>query len=104
MHRLNQSQVEDLVAGYAAGVHVPELVERFQVDQTTVQKYVRRAGLPRRQYRMGPTKVEEMIRLYGAGRSVESIAEQSEVAPTTVRRTLTKAGVPLRRRGRPSRG
>jgi DNA-binding NarL/FixJ family response regulator len=102
MHRLSPPEIEELVASYSTGAPVPELVKRFQVDQTTVQKHVRQAGLPRRIRRVPPTKVNEVIRLYRAGRSVEFIAEQLEVAPTTVRRTLTNAGVPLRRRGRPS--
>jgi DNA-directed RNA polymerase specialized sigma24 family protein len=92
------------VASYTAGAHIPNLVERFQADQTTIQKYVRRAGLPRRIRRVPPTKVEEVIRLYCSGNSVDAIAERLEVAPTTVRRTLAKASVPLRRRRRPSKG
>jgi predicted transcriptional regulator len=102
MHRLKVAEVEALVAGYASGVGITELVEQFQVDQSTVQKYVRPAGLPRRSQRVPPTKVDEVVLLYGAGHSVESIAEKLEVAPTTVRRALTRAEVALRRRGRPS--
>ena len=38
MHRLDSQQIEDLVAGYAAGIKITNLVEKFQVDQRTVQK------------------------------------------------------------------
>lgn len=92
-----------MVAGYAAGASIPDLVERFQVDQTTVQKYVRKAGLPRRTSRVPPSKIEEVTRLYRAGRSMEWIAKELDVSDSTVRRTLVRAGVPIRGRGRPRR-
>ena len=103
IHRLSQAEIEAMVADYAAGIRIPDLVERFQVDQTTVQKYVRKAGLPRRSGRVTPNKIEEVISLYRTGRSVDWIAERLDVSDSTVRRTLVRAGVPIRRRGRPRR-
>jgi hypothetical protein len=102
IRRLSSAQIEEMVASYAASVRISDLVEQFQADQTTIQKYVRQAGLPRRIRRLGPTKVDDVIRLYAAHNSVEAIAEYIDVAPTTVRRTLTKAGIPMRSRGRPA--
>lgn len=99
--QLTQAEVAELVASYAAGVPVDELVERFHVDQTTVQKYVRQQGLPRRIRRVAPSQVDEVIRMYGRGKSVESIAKRFNVGATTVRRVLVREGVTMRRRGRP---
>jgi hypothetical protein len=101
LHRLNSRQIEELVAGYAAGTKISDLADRFHVDHSTVQKYARGHGLPRRLIRLDANRVEHVIDLYSEGRSVESVAEYMEVAPTSVRRALVKAGVPIRKRGRP---
>ena len=100
-HRLEPSQIEEIVAGYAAGICVTQLAQQFQVDQSTIQKYVRQAGLPRRLLLLDSVGVQQVVNLYVAGTSAESIGKRLNVSSTSVRRALTKAGVPLRRRGRP---
>jgi DNA-directed RNA polymerase specialized sigma24 family protein len=99
--RLTDVEVAALVAGYVAGLPIDELVEEFQVDQTTVQKYVRQNGVARRSERLGSRQREEAVSLYLAGRSTASIAGELRVGATTVRRALVGAGVVLRQRGRP---
>jgi DNA-binding NarL/FixJ family response regulator len=98
--RLDPEEVDQLVADYAAGVPISQLTETFNVDQRTVQKRVREAGLPRRSERLSQRQVEDAIRLYEAGRSTEFIARELDRGPTTVRRALLRAGVTLRTRGR----
>ena len=71
--QLDEIQVAKLVAGYASGVRIDDLVQKFQVDQRTVQKHVRQQGLPRRARRVRPAQIAEVIRLYTAGRSVEAM-------------------------------
>jgi transposase len=100
-HRIDPSEIEEMVAGYAAGMCVTELVKRYQVDQSTVQKYVRQAGLPRRLLRLDSTGSQRIVDLYVAGTSAEAIGKQLNVSPTSVRRALARSGVPLRKRGRP---
>jgi hypothetical protein len=73
--RLTEVEVEELVSNHAVGIPIDQLVERFQVHQTTVQKYVRLHWLPRRSAEIGSKQLES-IRLYRAGRSVESIAAE----------------------------
>ncbi len=99
-HRLEPAQIEEIVVGYVAGVEITKLAEQLHVDQSTVQKYVRQAGLPRRLLRLDPAGVQQVVDLYIAGTSAEAIGKRLNVSPTSVRRTLTRAGVPLRRRGR----
>jgi hypothetical protein len=79
MPHLDADQIAELVAGYAFGVRVTELVKQFHVDQTTVQKYVRRAGLPRRQSPLDAATTEEIIHLYEDSMSVESVALKLKV-------------------------
>jgi len=73
---LDEAEIAELAAGYAVGVPIAQLVEQFQIDQTTVQKYVRQRGLPRRSGRLGPHQLDDAVRHYQAGRSVEFVAHE----------------------------
>jgi DNA-directed RNA polymerase specialized sigma24 family protein len=98
--RLKPAKVEELIQGYIEGVPVDELAFRFQIDQSTVQKYARRRVLPRRSPRLGPRQSEEAARLYLAGQSLAKLSEHFGVATDTVALALRRAGVTLRpRRG-----
>jgi DNA-directed RNA polymerase specialized sigma24 family protein len=98
--RLEPAKVEELIQGYADGVPVDELAARFQVNQSTVQRYVRRVALPRRSPRLGPSQSEEAARLYLAGQSLAKLSQHFGVATDTVALALRRAGVTLRpRRG-----
>lgn len=100
--RLDRSKVDQLIKGYTEGVPVDELASRFQVDQSTVQRHVRRHDLPRRSPRLGPRQSEEAARQYLAGRSLAKLSEHFGVATDTVALALRRAGVTLRgRRGWP---
>ncbi|MGH9089890.1 MAG: helix-turn-helix domain-containing protein [Acidimicrobiales bacterium] len=101
--RLTDDEIAQLVAGYASGVRVDDLVAQFHVDQTTVQKYVRLHGLPRRQERLGTRQLDTATALYRSGTSIQHVATALGVSPTTVRRYLVTAGVTLRKRGRPKK-
>lgn len=98
--RLSEEEIASLVQGYAEGIKVEDLANAFGIDQWTVQKHARLAGLDRRRPRLGPRQTEEAIRLYSQGSSLMVIGKQFGVSPETVRSALTRAGVELRpRRG-----
>lgn len=101
--RLSDDEIAQLVAGYASDVRIDDLVAQFHVDQSTVQKYVRLHGLPRRQERLGTRQLETAKVLYRSGQSIQQVATTLGLSPTTVRRYLVKAGVTLRKRGRPKK-
>lgn len=86
----------------AEGELLDQLVARFQLDPTTIEKHVRAAGLPKRCHWIGPRQLEHAIELYREGRSAKFIASELGVGAMAVRRSLTTAGVQLRRRGKPS--
>ena len=98
--RPDEDKIAELVAAYAAGEPFKVIIERFQVDQRTVQKYVRRQGLPRRVRHLTPEEVAEAVQLYAEGRSVQFIASHLGVSGTAIRRRLVAAGVTMRPRGR----
>jgi len=98
--RLEPSKVAELIQGYADGVPVNVLAEKFSVDQSTVQKHARRHDLPRRSPRLGPNQIKEAIMLYTEGQSLLKLAAHFGVATDTVALALRRAGVTLRpRRG-----
>jgi DNA-directed RNA polymerase specialized sigma24 family protein len=96
--RLDTTKMAELVQGYADGLPIDELVTRFQVDQSTVQKHVREHGLPRRSPRLGPKQVEEAAQLYQAGQSLAKLSTHFGVATDTVALALRRAGLTLRPR------
>jgi hypothetical protein len=98
--RLNKDEIADLAKAYAEGELLDQLVARFKVHPTTIEKHVRAAGVPKRLHWIGPRQLEHAIELYRDGRSVKFIANELGVGATTVRRALQQAGVQLR--GRPS--
>ena len=102
--QLNKDEIADLVKAYADGDLLDQLVARFEVDPTTIEKHVRAAGIPKRIHWIGPRQLERAIVLYEDGRSVSFIAGQFGVGAATVIQALTTAGVQLRRRGRPNGG
>jgi transposase-like protein len=104
IRRLSEPEVAELVAGYTDGIPIAQLTKRFNIDQTTLQKHVRRHGLSRRSERVAPSRLAEAVDLYRSGRSVDAIARTLDVGSTTVRRALGRAGEPLRPRGRPRSG
>jgi DNA-directed RNA polymerase specialized sigma24 family protein len=100
LRRLDPAKVEELILGYVEGVPVDDLADRFQVDQSTVQKHARRQGLRRRSPRLGPKQTEEAVQLYLAAQSLAKLAKHFGVATDTVALALRRAGVTLRpRRG-----
>jgi transposase-like protein len=98
--RLTAEEVSELVKAYALGELVAHIATRFAVDQVTVHKYVRAAGLPKRCHWIGPRQLEHAVELYQCGKSTSSIAAELGVGATTVRRALQSAGIGIRRRGR----
>jgi transposase-like protein len=98
--RLTADEAAELVKAYAHGELVAHIATRFSIDQVTVHKYVRAAGLPKRCHWIGPRQLEHAVELYQSGKSTAFIAAALGVGATTVRRALRSAGVELRRRGR----
>jgi DNA-directed RNA polymerase specialized sigma24 family protein len=97
---LSEEEIASLVQGYAEGIKVEDLANAFGIDQWTVQKYARLAGLDRRSPRLGSRQTEEAIRLYSQGSPLKVIGKTFGVSPETVRSALMRAGIALRpRRG-----
>lgn len=85
-----------MIAGYKAGAPIKTLVAQFKVDQSTVTKHVKRAGIRLRVPALLPEEVEEASRLYRSGQSLRQVGSHFGVRDTTVRTALLRAGVKMR--------
>ena len=96
--RLRSREVDELVAGYQAGLTVYELAERHRVDRKTVSIILERQGVPRRYRLIEGEQLAEAIKAYESGSSLATIGAHMGVSPYTIRRALLGAGVTIRTR------
>jgi hypothetical protein len=100
--QLNADQVQELIAGYQAGMTVYELDARFGIERRTVSNILHRHGVPMRRRGLSPGQVDDAICLYNVGWSLARVGEHLSVDPTTVLNQLRKRGIPTRdAHGRP---
>jgi transposase len=85
------------------GLSIRQLAELYGVSASTVRRWLRDAGIPRRPpggHSRAPSR-EELRRLYQTkGLTTAQIGERYEVSQQTAHRWLRAAGVALRPRGR----
>jgi hypothetical protein len=94
--RLRPAEIEELLAGYKAGVPIKALVAQFKIDRSTVTNYVKRAGVRLRLPALLPKEIEEASRLYRSGQSLRQVGSHFGVRDTTIRTALLRAGVQMR--------
>jgi hypothetical protein len=94
--RLKSSEVDELLTDYKAGAPIKALVARYKIDQSTVTKHVKRAGVRLRLPALLPEEVEEASRLYRSGQSLRQVGSYFGVRDTTIRTALLRAGVKMR--------
>jgi transposase len=90
----------------ANGWSIGRLADRYEVSASTVRRWLKDAGIPRRLPggRSQAPSPEELRRLYQAeGLSTTQIGERYGVSQGTAHRWLQAAGVGLRPQGQPTR-
>jgi len=100
--RLGRADVEQLIAAYAEGNSVAQLVGRFKVHRTTVFAHLERNGASRRPAgsKLSNEDVIKAADLYRDGLSLDVIGHRFLVAPDMVGKALRRVGVQIRpRRG-----
>jgi hypothetical protein len=78
--RLSDFEVAELLAGDAAGVPIDQLTAKLKVNQTTVQKFARRNGLPRRSARLGPLQQQEVAPFLSGCTEKGTLSSRSQYA------------------------
>jgi hypothetical protein len=99
--RLNDGEIEELVAAYRSGERVTTFAGRFNVSRGTVSARLLDAGVVMR------TDIQDherrsMLELFADGRSLNQIGRSTGRDPKTVRAVLVAAGLtpPTTRAGR----
>lgn len=96
--RLTDDEIDQVVAGYQAGLALAELATAFGADRRTLAGWLQQRGVSRRGRRFTATDIDEAIRLYRDGWSLAQIADHFGVYPQSIRYHLQKAGIELRPR------
>jgi len=94
--RLKSAEVDELIAGYQAGVPIKVLVARYKIDPSTVTQHVKRAGVRLRLPALLPEEVKEVAQLYRSGHSLRQVGTHFGVRDTTIQTALLRAGLKMR--------
>lgn len=89
---LTASQVDHLVADYAAGSGVQELAEKYGIHRATVFAHLQRRKVPRRRPGLSEHEQAEAVRLSRKGMSMRAIGRHMGVDRKAVRVALVQAG------------
>jgi transposase-like protein len=77
-----------VVEAYESGTRFTDVARRFDLDESTVTKYLKLAGVARRSRSMSEEEKAEARRLFGAGLSIERISRQLGYAWRTVQKAV----------------
>src|SRR5690625_338641 len=98
--RLSSSNHKELLAGYAEGVPVRDLAERFNIHRSTVRDNARRAGLPGRSPEHPKHLRAKAARLYREGLTLSQVADHLGIGDEAVRSAVVAPGGTIRPKGR----
>lgn len=96
--RLGPEALTQLEADYQAGHTTRQLAAKYKIGKTTIQAYLRQAGIVLRRQALTPDQLNEALELYETGLSFDTIGATLGVAGCTVYRAFETAGLPIRRR------
>ena len=94
--RLDENEIERLIAEYRTGLTVYQLATRFGCHRTTVSECLKARGIQMRRRPLCEEQIIEAIRLYQSGLSVAKVADQVGAKSETVRLRLIERGVQMR--------
>ena len=94
--RLDENEIERLIAEYRTGLTIYQLATRFGCHRTTVSECLKARGIQMRRRPLCEEQIIEAIRLYQSGLSVAKVADQVGAKSETVRLRLIERGVQMR--------
>lgn len=95
---LEPGELDNLAEAYRSGRSVKDLADQFEIDRSTVLKYLRVFDIPRRRPALDPDQSEEACHLYQGGLNSTEIGRLFAVSADTVLRTLRRSGIKIRNR------
>ncbi len=94
--RLTDSQLEQLVRDYGAGLNMRPLARKYGIHRLTIAAHLRRAGVELRYQGLTHDKTVAAAQLYKDGWSLQRLAERYDSTAETVRQALKAQGVAMR--------
>ena len=99
--RLTSAEVAALIADYGFGMSIVQLVDRYEINRSTVYAHLRRHKVDRRSTtKLTTEQIAEAAEAYRAGATSMELGERYGVGCDTILRRLRRVGVQLRRSGR----
>ncbi|MFT8856620.1 helix-turn-helix domain-containing protein [Bifidobacterium aquikefiri] len=98
--RLSYPSRQKVLAAYADGTPVKEIVSRFGICRSTIWKIVTSAGQQTRNHELSPAVQEEVRRLYESGLTLAEITKKLGVGRVNARAIIISEGGTMRSRGR----
>ena len=95
---MDPSEIDDLAEAYKAGTSIKDLAGEFEVDRSTILKYLQGMDIQRRRPALDSEQCKEVCRLYQGGLNSSEIGQIFNVSPDTVLRALRRARVRIRNR------
>ena len=96
---LSAANRQELAAGYASGVPVKELAERFGVHRAKVNRVAAQAGLQARRVPLSEQRQTDAARLYSEGLTLREVAAKLGTGKDAVRSAVVAHGGAIRSRG-----
>jgi DNA-directed RNA polymerase specialized sigma24 family protein len=97
-HRLDLTEIDQLVQSYREGAGVKELATMFGISRQTVSDHLDRAAVERRRRGLTEKEILKAAVLYGEGWSLKRLGDRFGIDAETVRQALLKGGVQMRPR------
>ena len=94
--RLDEHEINQLIAEYKAGSTVYQLATRFGCHRTTVSEHLRLNGVQMRLKPLTEERIQEAVRLYESGLSAAKVGERVGANAATVLARLRERGVVIR--------
>ena len=94
--RLDDREVEQLVAAYLAGSSVYKLAEQFDCHRETVSRRLKSRGVQMRHLTVTKEQIDTAEHLYASGLPLAEVGRQMGLDPSTVRRRLRTRGAAIR--------
>lgn len=94
--RLNDDEVNQVIAGYNSGLSMNELAHKFDCHKTTISQRLKTAGIVIRRLPPSDNQITKMVELYQSGLSLTKVGDMVGISASTVLNYLRRRGIKTR--------
>jgi AraC-like DNA-binding protein len=88
--RLNEQEIQQIIAGYKNGLSMDELASNFGCYRTTISQKLKAAGATIRRLPPSDNQIAKMVELYQSGLTLEDVGKRIGKSARTVLKYLQK--------------